>query len=300
MQQRNLRKDMWDTFSPIILQIAVAFVVELIVVYACYMQYLPELASTSMTQERINEIIMEITNKLNPYITEISALSALVTIPFLALMMNSDHNRERKAGFISNKKAPSFPYVYVAIISPAFSLGLNNILLLSNLAKYSESYQKTAEVLYSPSFPVQILCVGIIIPIMEEMIFRGLIYRRMRHNISMWKAVMFSAVLFGFYHGNSVQFIYALLSGILLAYLYEKYGSIKAPILAHMLMNIVSCALTEVDIFTWIFSDVIRVTVITAACAAVASAMVVFINRINEKPEAVETANEPQDVVDVQ
>ena len=300
MQQRNLRKDMWDTFSPIVLQIAVAFVVELIVVYVCYMQYLPELASTSMTQERINEIIIEITEKINPYITEISALSALVTIPFLALMMNSDRNKERKAGFISNKRAPLAQYIYVPIIGFAFSLGLNNILLLSNLAEHSESYQETAEILYSPSFPVQILCVGIIIPIMEEMIFRGLIYRRMRHNVSMWKAMMFSALMFGFYHGNSVQFVYAFLSGILLAYLYEKYGSIKAPVLAHMLMNIVSCVLTEVDVFTWIFANVMRVTTITVACAAIASTMFVLINKINEKPETIEMTNEPQDVVDGQ
>lgn len=274
---------MWDIFGPLVLKTVVALIVESIITMVLCMARVAEDLTTAMTQEQIVSIANEITVEVYQYITEITAFSALVTIPFLAIMMNSDRNKEKKAGLIPNKKAPWKEYLYVIGISIPFSLGLNNILLLSNLAEYSEAYQETSEILYSPSFPVQILCVGIIIPIMEEMIFRGLIYRRMRRNVSMVKAMIFTSLMFGLYHGNSVQFIYALLSGLLLSYMYEKYGSLKAPVLAHMLMNIVSCALTEVDVFTWIFSDMMRVAVITILCAAIASTMFLFIRRIEEK-----------------
>lgn len=274
---------MWDIFGPLVLKTVVALIVESIITMVLCMARVAEDLTTAMTQEQIVSIANEITVEMYQYITEITAFSALVTIPFLAIMMNSDRNKEKKAGLIPNKKAPWKEYLYVIGISIPFSLGLNNILLLSNLAEYSEAYQETSEILYSPSFPVQILCVGIIIPIMEEMIFRGLIYRRMRRNVSMVKAMIFTSLMFGLYHGNSVQFIYALLSGLLLSYMYEKYGSLKAPVLAHMLMNIVSCALTEVDVFTWIFSDMMRVAVITILCAAIASTMFLFIRRIEEK-----------------
>lgn len=274
---------MWDIFGPLVLKTVVALIVESIITMVLCMARVAEDLTTAMTQEQIVSIANEITVEMYQYITEITAFSALVTIPFLAIMMNSDRNKEKKAGLIPNKKAPWKEYLYVIGISIHFSLGLNNILLLSNLAEYSEAYQETSEILYSPSFPVQILCVGIIIPIMEEMIFRGLIYRRMRRNVSMVKAMIFTSLMFGLYHGNSVQFIYALLSGLLLSYMYEKYGSLKAPVLAHMLMNIVSCALTEVDVFTWIFSDMMRVAVITILCAAIASTMFLFIRRIEEK-----------------
>ncbi len=283
MQQRSIKKDMWDIFGPLVLKTVVALIVESIITMVLCMARVAEDLTTAMTQEQIVSIANEITVEMYQYITEITAFSALVTIPFLAIMMNSDRNKEKKAGLIPNKKAPWKEYLYVIGISIPFSLGLNNILLLSNLAEYSEAYQETSEILYSPSFPVQILCVGIIIPIMEEMIFRGLIYRRMRRNVSMVKAMIFTSLMFGLYHGNSVQFIYALLSGLLLSYMYEKYGSLKAPVLAHMLMNIVSCALTEVDVFTWIFSDMMRVAVITILCAAIASTMFLFIRRIEEK-----------------
>ena len=279
---------MWGIFSPIVLKTVVALVVELIIIMVCYIQRLPEIAGQVMTQEQAMELSTEITNQIYPYITEITAFSALVTIPFLAIMINSDHKKEMKSGKLPRKKVPAWKYVYAAGIGISFSLGLNNILILSNLAEYSEAYQETAEILYSPSFPVQILCVGIIIPIMEEMIFRGLMYRRMRQNVSMMKAMVFTSLFFGFYHGNSVQFIFACLSGFVLAYLYEKYGSLKAPVLGHMFINIVSCTLTEVDVFTWIFSNMTRMVIITASCAAIASTMFIFVRKIEEKQEQCE------------
>ncbi len=286
---------MWEIFNPMILKYGVAFVVELVVVMALYLQYLPEILGDAYTTERAAEISFEITNTVYQYITEVSALAALVTIPFLGIMINNDRRREKKTGFISNKKAPLAQYFYVGVIGTALSLGLNNILILSNLAEYSEAYQEASEILYSPSFPVQIVCVGIIIPIMEEMVFRGLIYRRMRHNVSMIKAMIFSSLIFGFYHGNMVQFIYALFAGLLLSYLYEKYGSLKAPVFAHMLMNVVSLILTEEEVFTWIFSDMMRMAVITIACAAIGSTMFVLINRIDEKPDTEKEETKPQE-----
>lgn len=285
MQRTGLGKYLWRVFSPLVLQTVIAFLIETIVIGIYSMIRLPEYTGTITTREQMLEFSAQITNELYPYITEISALVALGTIPFLGLMIYKDRKNAEKMGIIPNKKANLFQYLYVVGISIPLSLGLNNILLLSNLAEYSESYQETAEILYMPGFPVQILCVGIIIPIMEEMVFRGLVYKRMKESKSMFYAMFTSSVLFGLYHGNSVQFIYALLTGLMLAYLYEKYGSLKAPILAHMLMNIVSCVLTKADVFTWIFSNMARMAMITIGCAAVGSTMFVMIRGISEKTD---------------
>ncbi len=288
MQQRSIRKDAWAVFAPLLLKLAVDFVIESIIVAVCYLQYLPEVNGNAISSERMNEIMVEITEMIYPYMTEIAAFSALVSIPFLLIMMNGDKHKEKKLGVVWSKKAPLLKYGYVAIMGAAFSLGLNNILLLSNLAEYSESYQETAEMLYAPSFPVQILCVGIVIPIAEELIFRGLIYRRMRQNVSMIQAMIFSSLIFGFYHGNSVQFIFAACAGMILSYVYEKYGSIKASMIGHMLINMMSLVLTEEDVFTWIFSNMTRMAVITIGCAAIASTMFVCIRGIESKAEEVE------------
>lgn len=287
MQQRNIGKELWELFSPIVLKIAVSFGVELLVVSVFCVQYLPELGAAT-TQNEMMSILMQITEKVYQYIVEITGIAALATIPFLVLMKKNDERKELAAGLVQNWKAPLSKYVLVAGISIPFALGLNNILLLSNLAEYSIAYQEASEALYTPSLLVQIICLGIITPIMEELIFRGLIFKRIRRIVSAKRAIIASALFFGLYHGNLVQTIYGILCGLLLGYLYEKFGSLKAPILAHMLMNIVACVLTEADVFTWMFSESIRMAVITILCAALASSMFLFIQKIGEQEEPAE------------
>ena len=136
-----------------------------------------------------------------------------------------------------------------------------------------------------PSLPVQIICLGIITPVCEELVFRGLIYKRMRRDRSFIGAMISYAFIFGLYRMNLVQTIYAIVCGLLLAYLYEKYGSLKAPILAHVLMNIVVCVLSDVNAFTWMFSQPIRMAIITIACAMIGSSVFLLIQQIDEKPE---------------
>lgn len=278
-----MRKRLWDVFSPIVLKIVVGLLVESVVVAVLTLKYLPD-ATAAITAISMEQILVAVEEDVFKYIVEITALSAIATMPFLMLMRQSDRRKENLAGIVQNNKAPLSKYIYIICISIAFSLGLNNIMLLSDLANYSLAYQEAAEALYAPSLAVQLICLGIITPIMEEYIFRGLIFKRIRNYCSARRAIVASAFFFGMYHGNLVQVIYGTLSGLLLGYLYEKYGSLKAPILAHMLMNIVSCILTEADVFTWMFSESMRVTVITAACAAIGSTMYLFISKIEEKP----------------
>ncbi len=288
MQQRDVRKDarkrVWDLFSPIVLKVVVSLLVEFVVVAVFTLKYLPD-ASATLESMPMEQLLMVVEEDVYKYIVEITAISAIATIPFLMLMRQNDRKKESIAGVVPNNKAPLSKYIYIICISIAFSLGLNNIILLSDLANYSVAYQEAAEALYTPSLVVQIVCLGIITPIMEEYIFRGLVFKRLRSRYSARRAILASAFFFGMYHGNLVQTIYGTLSGILLGYLYEKYGSLKAPILAHMLMNTVVCILTEADVFTWMFSDNIRVTVITAGCAAIVSTMYLFVQRIEEKPQ---------------
>ena len=158
-------------------------------------------------------------------------------------------------------------YWMILVISVATAIGLNNLLLLIDLAKYSEAYQKAAEILYAPSFVEQILITGMVVPVMEELIFRGLAFKLLRRWIPFTWAMIASAVSFGVYHGNLVQFVYATLCGLLLAYLYEVYGSILAPIMAHMVMNLTAVIMTEYGIFEWIFGNAISVLAVTVLCA---------------------------------
>ena len=159
--------------------------------------------------------------------------------------------------------------VAITVLSVAVAVGLNCLLLFINLAKYSERYQEAAALLFAPPFWEQILYYGILIPIVEELIFRGVLFRILRKWIAFpWCAIL-SAVAFGIYHGNLVQLVYAGLCGILLAYLYEKYHSIIAPIWSHVAMNIFAILLTQTGGFAWIMESNQKALITIAGCGVV-------------------------------
>ena len=272
MQKNGLGKHMWSVLSPLLLRYAIAYVVELIII-GIYMFTQMEVDFSSLqTQEEMYEQITVIMDAIMPYTTEIGAVAAVITIPFLLRMIKKDQL------FVA-KEISKVKYIYASVMSVAFTVGLNNILLLTNIAEYSDAYQESAELLYMPSLGVQLLCLGVIYPVMEELIFRGVVYKRMRANTMAGIAMFSSAIFFGLYHGNSVQFVYGTFSGVMLAYFCEKFSTIKAPILAHVLMNITAVILTELDAFTWMFAVPVRMVVITIACAFVASSMFVMLRK---------------------
>ena len=129
--------------------------------------------------------------------TQISAVAALCTIPILAGMFRKDRKLEKESGITPQKKAAFGKYILIVGISIPVALGVNNLLLLSNLSEVSEGYKQASEMLYTPSLPVQIICLGIVIPIMEELIFRGLLFKRLREVMTMDPAVIYSALFFG-------------------------------------------------------------------------------------------------------
>ena len=136
-------------------------------------------------------------------------------------------------------------------VSAVLAVGLNFLLLWFDLPKYSPAYQEALKVLYAPPFWQQIFYSGLLIPVLEELFFRGLVFRLSRKWMPFWVSMIVSALLFGLYHGNLVQFVYAGICGLYLAYLYEKYHSIIVPIFAHMTMNLIICVGSELRWFEW-------------------------------------------------
>ena len=78
----------------------------------------------------------------------------------------------------------------------------------------------------------------ILVPVTEELIFRGLLYRRMRLRLSAGAAIVLNTLLFAGYHGNMIQFVFAVPMGLILCVLYEADGSLLLPVLFHAGSNL--------------------------------------------------------------
>ncbi len=81
------------------------------------------------------------------------------------------------------------------------------------------------------------LLIILIAPVAEELVFRGVILHKAGRAVPFWGANLLQAVLFGVYHMNIIQGIYAVLIGFILGLVYHKFGIILAPMLLHMLIN---------------------------------------------------------------
>ena len=78
----------------------------------------------------------------------------------------------------------------------------------------------------------------LIAPICEELIFRGVTMQYAKRAMPFWVANIFQALLFGIYHMNVLQGVYAFFIGLFLGYICEKGGSLVLSMCFHACFNI--------------------------------------------------------------
>lgn len=88
--------------------------------------------------------------------------------------------------------------------------------------------------------PLGYLFIGILAPVAEEVVFRGAVLRSLLTVMEgrwRWGAIAVSAVIFGAVHGNESQFLHAVLTGVLLGWMYERTRSIVPGLVCHWVNN---------------------------------------------------------------
>lgn len=308
--QDNRRRPMRASliFGPLILSFLISFVVEIIfyavVIIGATTSFIAESPEVAMliesaneagtgvsyeelnallTDEVVDEILVEAAVSAEQNIALFTVMGALFSIPIFLWMLHRDRRKMPFLGGMQITKLPTLYYGFIVLGSVALCVALNNLITLSQLAETSQAYQESSESLYSIRFSLQLLAWGIVTPISEEILFRGVLHNRIRNYLRPIAAMVWSALIFGIYHGNLVSCIYAMLCGFVFAWLYEKYGSIKAPILAHICMNITSLVLTQYDFFIWMFEDPMRMTIITVLAASVAATAYVMLQNMTRE-----------------
>lgn len=76
-------------------------------------------------------------------------------------------------------------------------------------------------------------------PIVEEVVFRGIVFGSLRKIMPAWLSVLVSAVVFGAYHINPVAIVYASIMGIIAGIVYEKKRNLIFPIILHIANNFI-------------------------------------------------------------
>lgn len=103
--------------------------------------------------------------------------------------------------------------------------------------------------------------VCMVTPLMEEIVFRGAMVRallswfdgRMPETKVRWAAIVSSALIFSVAHFNPAQIPHAFIAGMLMSWMFVKFGSIVPGLLVHWVNN--SMAYVMVNLYPWLPMD---------------------------------------------
>jgi membrane protease YdiL (CAAX protease family) len=130
---------------------------------------------------------------------------------------------------------------YIALI-PVLILILVIIASLINVTKYVPERQPVVELFLKEKgvafLTYSSLFAAIIGPIIEELFFRGFMYGALKKYVGIFWAMVVTASLFAALHAHIVGFFPIMALGMLLAYLYEKTGTLVSSITVHMIHNL--------------------------------------------------------------
>lgn len=155
------------------------------------------------------------------------------------------------------------PIAQMILVAVCCGIAWNNILVMSPLISMSEGFAQANEDFYAGTFLAEIIGSVILTPILEELIYRGVIYTRLKRYLGNLPAILLSSLIFGLMHFNIVQFVYAFVLGIMLAVFMETRGHVYGAMIGHITVNLISVVRTETKIleatvdkslFAWGFS----------------------------------------------
>lgn len=159
----------------------------------------------------------------------------MVAFPLFILCVNTMEGTGKP-----NKKKLSVSQFFGLFLITYSVMNVSNFVNIGFTAMFEAITGRTLEsnldsVFTEPSILMLIVTV-ILAPIVEELTFRYFAFNKIR-KYGDKAAIITTAVLFGLFHMNFEQFIYATAIGLVFGYIVSKTGRVRYTIMLHMLVN---------------------------------------------------------------
>lgn len=224
---KKLLKTIWSVAWPVGIYLLISVVVE--TGYSLYLIFREYFAAGTFDMNHIIDIAME--QSLNT-----TGVVSLISMIVFIIIIAADRKKHPE------DKEKTYPNVTAAAFMAAIGCCLvgNLVLAWMGITANDEAFNQLSDIIANSALWVQILVTVFLGPVTEELLFRGIVYRRIERSYGFRAGAIVSALLFGALHGNISQFIYAFLLGMLFAYGYFKSGHLWVCILMHLLANAAS------------------------------------------------------------
>ena len=244
-------------------------------------------------------VVTGITGEYMEHYMMIHTLASGITIPFLYRYYVQDQQEEtvfwkRLSKIYQSKgknerRTDSF---LMFLLGAAAGIAVNNAILMTGLMERSEGFRQVNENFFAGSVGFEILGACMVTPFLEELLYRGLVYPRLcdlviteelertrQRKAALLKGICMicSGLVFGAMHGNLVQFFYASVLGILLAWLTEQAGGWQGAFFAHAGANFMAVLRADTELFCRMGENARNLAISAVMSAAAASVLILII-----------------------
>lgn len=278
MKKENVFLKIWRVIYPLLMYLGISIVVQIPFTIVMSVKAV-QMSGGDMMQ--MQTILIDMVNEKAMLMT---AVSAIITMPIVCFLMHLDKkNWEKVHGVATYTKTTVVQWILIAVLAVTYCIAANNWISVSRIIELFPGFEEFAQAIYGGGIIGQILAVGIIAPIVEEFIFRGLAYQRIKRYSKPITAMILSALLFGLFHMNVVQGIYAFGFGLLAAYTYEKFHTVWAPVLFHVVANIISVFMTNSTALKTFYENNTYVWILTIVCTVAVVVILVVFKKVKQE-----------------
>lgn len=169
-------------------------------------------------------------------------ISSVLLLLFLRKFYQTDETR-RRLGYLGKphekQTVTGGMWAAAAVLGAASSQCFNDLLEMTGINGRFAGYAQEASQVYSGHSLLTLAVVtGLLTPAAEELIFRGLIQKRIQDYLGTRWAVVLSALIFGLYHGYVSQVIFGVCVGLFLGLVLERTNQLLLVMVIHMVSNL--------------------------------------------------------------
>lgn len=177
--------------------------------------------------------------------------SLVVTEIFLLLLLWLYLRKGDRAGAIGLDRWSQLPLLRTVLIAVALIAGglafnwAYSEYVVPDIAVQEELRKLFAAIPDTPANTVLLFAaVAVIAPLLEELLFRGLLQKSLSHKMPIWAAIAISALVFGVMHMDFYAMPVLVMMGAIFGVIYHLTGSLRVTILLHMINNAAALALS--------------------------------------------------------
>ncbi len=275
--QENFGKRLWRLFYPLLTYTGVSYLVSFVFSGISFIICIlnNEINILQMNEEMLEKLLDTYTG----FVNEANAVTFICTIPLLILYMNMDKKRKSTSDVCKKENKVSwYKYLLLPVLGAAYCVGGTFMIILGGWEL--TGMNNIGDALFVGKPVIEMIAFGILYPIMNELIYRGLLYNRLKEQMSKKIAALLISALLAFYCVSFSEGVYSFLMSVLCIYVYERYKSVIAPILISCGASVITVLEKEGNILKGCYSSWGSFVVWTIMACVVVIIMILAIEKI--------------------